>query len=331
MQFCKKITAVIVGSAVLFCACSGKSNSLSTNATTETSAPNEVEVVTFNADSAYARVAEQVAMGPRVPGSDANAKLGRYIVDYLKRNGADTVLIQRTNADVAGKSTPIVNIMGRYGVDRLKRVILLAHYDTRPIADEDPDEAKRSRPIDGANDGASGTGVLLEIARIMGEQMPDSIGVDILFVDAEDSGDSGNDDSWCIGTKEWVKQMPYKIGMKPRFGILLDMVGGRNAVFHREYFSEQAARSINDKVWSRAAVSGFGSRFPNEVGIPVVDDHVPLIKAGIPTIDIIENRNPSTSYFNPTWHTHADNMSNIDKETLGVVGQVVVNTLYNEK
>lgn len=331
MHLCKKISSVLVGSIVLFCACSGKSNSSPINATAEPATTKKLETVDFNADSAYAHVAKQVAMGPRVPGSEANAKLGKYIVDHLNKYGADTVLVQRTNAMVADKSTPITNIMGRFGVDRHKRVILLAHYDTRPIADEDPEESKRNQPIDGANDGGSGTGVLLEIARTIGQQMPDSIGVDILFVDAEDSGNSGDDESWCIGTKEWVKRMPYKIGMKPRFGILLDMVGGRNAVFHREYFSEQAARSINDKVWSRAAVSGFGSRFPNSVGIPVVDDHVPLIKAGIPTIDIIENRNPSTGYFNPTWHTHADNLSNIDKETLGVVGQVVVNTLYNEK
>ncbi len=331
MHFCKKISTILVGSAVLFCACSGKSNSLSENKTAESVEMQKAATVKFNSDSAYVRVADQVAMGPRVPGSEANAKLGRYIVDHLKKYGTDTVLIQRTNATVAGKSTPITNIMGRFGADRHKRVILLAHYDTRPIADEDPDVSKRNQPIDGANDGASGTGVLLEVARTIGRQMPDSIGVDILFVDAEDSGDSGDDESWCIGTKEWVKQMPYKIGLKPRFGILLDMVGGRNAVFHREYFSEQAARSINDKVWSAAAVAGFRSRFPNEIGIPVVDDHVPLIKAGIPTIDIIENRNPVTGYFNPTWHTHADNLSNIDKETLGVVGQVVVNTLYNEK
>lgn len=331
MHLCQKISCILVVPALLFCACTGRSSSLTAAATTGSVSEKKVEIVEFSGDSAYARVADQVAMGPRVPGSEANARLGRYLVDKLQAYGADTVMVQKTVADVAGKPTPVVNILGRFGADRHKKVLLLAHYDTRPVADEDPDESKRNRPIDGANDGASGTGVLLEVARTIGRQMPDSIGVDILFVDAEDSGDSGDDESWCIGVKEWVKQMPYPIALKPRFGILLDMVGGRDAVFHREYFSDRMARNVTDKIWSRAAVSGYTSRFPNEAGIPVVDDHLPLIQAGIPTVDIIENRNPATGTFNPTWHTHADNLSNIDPTTLQIVGQVVLNTLYNEK
>ena len=331
MHLCQKISCILVGPALLFCACSGRSSSLNNSEAVAALPEKKVEVVEFNGDSAYARVADQVAMGPRVPGSEANARLGRYIIDRLKNYGADTVIVQRTVGQVAGKTTPVVNILGRYGADRRKKVLLLAHYDTRPVADEDPDESKRNRPIDGANDGGSGTGVLLEIARTIGLQMPDSIGVDILFVDAEDSGDSGDDDSWCVGVKEWVKQMPYPIAFKPRYGILLDMVGGRDAVFHREYFSDREARHVTDKIWSRAAVSGYSSRFPNETGIPVVDDHLPLIQSGIPTVDIIENRNPVTGTFNPTWHTQADNLSNIDPATLKVVGQVVLNTLYNEK
>lgn len=226
------------------------------------------------------------------------------------------------------------NIMGRFNPSAPQRILLLAHYDTRPWADRDPEPENRSTPIDGANDGASGVAALLEIARVAGREMPDSVGFDLLFVDMEDSGspaDSADDseDSWALGAQEWVKNMPYTPETKPRFAILLDMVGGKDARFHREYFSDRDARAVVDRIWSIARMSGMADRFPNATGGAIVDDHLHINAAGIPCVDIIESANPATGSFNPTWHTMADNASNIDRRTLRDVTQVVLNTLFS--
>jgi len=221
--------------------------------------------------------------------------------------------------------------MGQFNKDAVKRVLLLAHWDTRLWADAEADASKHSTPIDGANDGGSGVGVLLEIARCLGVEKP-TIGVDILFVDAEDYGQSQGDDenTWCLGTQYWIKNLPYTPGSIPEYGILLDMVGGKDAKFHREYASQYLAGHIVDKVWTMAVASGYGNVFVNEVGGSVMDDHVYVNQANIPCIDIIENNNPSTSSFNPTWHTLNDNMSNIDRQSLKAVGQTVLNLIYQE-
>ncbi|MDE7141410.1 MAG: M28 family peptidase, partial [Muribaculaceae bacterium] len=225
------------------------------------------------------------------------------------------------------------NVMGRFNPQARKRVLLLAHYASRTWADQAPDPANHTKAIDGANDGASGAAVLLELARLLGQQRPDSLGVDLLFVDAEDSGNSDSYDSdltWCLGTQAWVRQMPYTRAEMPRYAILLDMVGGRGARFHREYFSDRFARPVVDKIWAAAARAGHADRFPNAPGGSVVDDHIHINRAGIPCVDIIETQNPETGSFNPTWHTMADNLSNIDRETLRIVAQVVADVLYNE-
>lgn len=308
--------------------CSGKHNPSATAAE-----PGVKSTVEFSADSAYSFVAMQTSFGPRVPGSEAHSKTIDYLCGKLAEFGADTILVQpfETTLALTGKSAKMKNILGRFNADKPKRVLLLAHFDTRPMADEEESTEQSSCPIDGANDGASGVGVLLEIARQIGLIQPEGVGVDILFVDGEDSGISGDDSSWCLGTQYFTKNMPYRIADRPIYAILLDMVGGRDAKFAREYLSQKNARQVVDKVWSRAAVSGHSSRFPNEIGAPVTDDHLPLQQAGIPAIDIIESSNPQTGCFNPTWHTLQDNLANIDRRTLGVVGQVVLDVLYNEK
>ena len=160
--------------------------------------------------------------------------------------------------------------------------------------------------------------VLLDVARALRANPVDSIGVDILLTDLEDSGTDGDDTSWCLGTQKWVENMPYTDGNLPVYGILLDMVGGRYA------------RAICDKVWAVAAASGLSARFPNERGGAVIDDHLYINRAGIPCIDIIENANPATGSFNPTWHTLGDNIGAIDPATLAAVSQVVLNTLARE-
>lgn len=327
----------IAALAVIGAAC----GSTSAKADTQTDDTTQtVEAPTFSADSAFAYVKAQTDMGPRTPQSPAHARCQAWMVAQLHAFNADTVIQQRvTVTDYYGKSLPINNIMGRYNTSDKKRILLLAHYDTRPWADEDADASKHNTPIDGANDGASGVGVLLELARHLGANSP-QIGVDILFVDAEDSGISAPDDasedeqaqtelSWCLGTQYFAQHMPYTPANAPFAAILLDMVGGKNAVFKHEYFSYQAAKNIADKVWQTASDSGFSSQFQNSIGGAVTDDHLHIIAAGIPAIDIIEIGNDQTGSFNPTWHTTNDNIDNIDANTLKAVGQTLINYIYS--
>lgn len=292
--------------------------------------------VEFNSDSAYSYVAKQVSFGPRVPGAPAHSACADYIVSKL--NGADSIIIQKCSAkNFKGETLPLTNIMGRFNINAKRRVLLAAHWDTRPWADNDPDKTNHATPIDGANDGASGVGILLELARLFNEKAP-AIGVDLLFLDGEDSGCSSsmiedNDDTWCLGSQYWSANTPYADSpeSRPAYGILLDMVGGRNAKFYREYASERYASDVNSKVWAVANASGYGNRFINSVRGAVNDDHLHLNNAGIPSIDIIECGNHETGSFPPSWHTLQDNMDNIDQATLKAVGQTVANTIYLEK
>ena len=294
-----------------------------------------VPAVKFNADSAYSYIKAQVDLGTRVPGSPGHAKCVEYITSELGRHGVDTVTIQKgTVTAFTGETLPITNIMGSINPDATKRVLIAAHYDTRPWADNETDEVRRATPILGANDGASGVGVILELARVLSANRPE-IGVDFLLVDAEDYGDNegfGNkEDTWCLGTQYWGANQPYTAANRPAYGIVLDMVGGRNARFHREYYSNKAARPVVDKVWGTAARIGYSRFFPGEIGGSLIDDHLYINRAGIPCIDIVECNNSQTHSFPPTWHTLADNMSAIDTAPLKAVGQTVLTVLLEER
>lgn len=284
-----------------------------------------------DADSLFQYVADQVALGPRVPGSEAHDRCGDMILARLKGYGIDSVVEHMAPVVTFDGAHHVArNIMGCINPAATRRILLLAHYDTRPWADNDPDANEHTRPVVGANDGASGVAVLLEIARQLGGALADSVGVDLLFVDMEDSGTSDGPDSessWCLGTQEWVKEMPYTVANRPQFGILLDMVGGQGAVFHREYLSHQLAPGIVDRVWAVARETGFGDRFVNSVGGAVVDDHLFVNRAGIPCIDIIESKHPHTGTFNPSWHTSSDNLGGIDRTSLEAAAQVVLNVI----
>lgn len=315
------------------CACSGSSSGSATASTAPAAQVSAtVSLPVFSADSAYAAVASQVAMGPRNPGSDAIRQCGEWIVSELRRYGADTVIVQRTTEPDPmnpSRMVPLVNIIGRFNDEAKNRLLVAAHYDTRPVADEDPDESRRNKPIPGANDGGSGVGVMLELARLMGVQTPET-GVDLLFVDLEDSGTSGDDASWCRGSQYFASHLPYKSAAeRPRAAVVLDMVGAPGARFHREYFSQQANPALVDRVWASARAAGSASRFPDELGGPILDDHLPLISAGIPAIDIVESRSEATGTFPEAWHTHADDMSAVDRSTLGAVGRTMVHFIYN--
>lgn len=297
----------------------------------------KVKAPEFNADSAYQYIKSQVDFGPRVPNSKEHIACGDYLSEKLTSHGAQ-VINQR--ADVVAYDGTILkarNIIGSYKPENKKRVALFAHWDTRPWADNDKNEANHHTPILGANDGASGVGVLLEIARQIQAKQPE-IGIDIILFDAEDYGTpqfyngNRNENSWCLGSQYWA-QVPHVEGYNARFGILLDMVGGKNATFYKEGYSNQFAPSVVKKVWDTANQLGYGNFFINEKGAEITDDHLFVNRiAKLPSIDIVpfEIGNEQSS-FGSSWHTVDDNMDVIDKSTLKAVGQTVMEVIYNEK
>ncbi len=294
----------------------------------------------FDPDSAYTFIEKQVAFGPRVPGSAAHEACGDWLVAQLKTNGA-TVIEQRDSVIAFNnRKMPLRNIIGSWKPEAKERILLFAHWDTRPFADRDDD--RKHEPIDGANDGGSGVGVLLEIARHLSDQASGSrpkLGIDILFTDMEDHGepsgsmtlDEKSIDTWALGAQYFAKN-PHVPNYKARFGILLDMVGAHDAKFYQEALSMQYAPAIVRKVWRTAHAIGYGDRFVQETKYFVgIDDHVPINKQlRIPSIDIIQY-DPSTNAFGPFWHTHDDNMDVISKETLKAVGQTVMEVVWKER
>lgn len=336
----KNLFIIITLAATLTLASCGDKQSKGNNNPSEK--PKKTVVVpNFNADSAYSYVAKQTEFGPRVPETQAHAQCGEWLVSKLSA-WADTVIAQDFRTRLFnGKGIDGKNIVAVFNPEAKKRIVLCAHWDSRPYADHDPDEANTHKPIDGANDGASGVGVLLECARLFQNQpLPEKLGIDIVLFDLEDYGPhqeqamdyyENNDNYWALGSQYWSKQ-PHVYGYKAFYGILLDMVGGPNPNFQKEYYSQGYAAWVVNKVWRKAADLGYRQQFSNEQGSIISDDHVPMNQiAGIPTIDIIDLQpNSSNGCFPEVWHTVNDNLENIDKETLGVVGQVLVHVIYEE-
>lgn len=296
----------------------------------------------FNADSAYAYTAQQCSFGPRTMNSTAHDKCEEWIIGKFKALGC-TVSTQK--ADLKGYDGTILhstNILASFNPQAKKRILICAHWDSRPWADADPDSLNWHKPVMAANDGASGVAVMLEIARqlnvVKGKKgaLRNDLGVDFLCLDAEDWGvpswsnaqDTG--DSWALGAQYFASHLPK--GYKPMYGILLDMVGGEGATFYLEGMSKQYAPEVQEKVWSAAEAAGYGGLFPTDDGGMVTDDHIPLNKtAHIPTIDIIPfYPNFDRSSFGPTWHTVDDTMEHIDRSTLKAVGQTVIQVIFSE-
>lgn len=293
----------------------------------------KIEKPVFDADSAYHFVKEQVDFGPRFPNNEAHDKCAKYLENKLKSFGLKASTQIGKAVTFNKKNITIKNIIGEYNPDAERRILLFAHWDTRPFADQDT--KNMTKPILGANDGGSGVGVLLEVARQLTLTKP-GIGVDIIFFDAEDYGqpssinpneDSSN--SWCLGSQYWSKN-PHKENYKAEYGILLDMVGAMNSQFLQEAFSNKYAPLIVQKVWSNAKKLGYNNYFLNQQTGYLIDDHKFVNEiANIPSIDIIHYENNRGS-FHPTWHTHHDNMDIIDKKTLAAVGEVLLYTIYQE-
>ena len=298
-------------------------------------APSAVTIPTFNGDSAYQYTKAQVAFGARVPNTKAHDLCATYLSETLKRFGAGVFEQKADLQAFDGTILHAVNIIGSFNPTATKRILLFAHWDARPWADNDPVVANRKTPVMAANDGASGVGVLLEMARLIGQQSP-SVGVDIAFFDAEDYGapswyksQQNTEDSWCLGTQFWAHN-PHLADYKAEYGILLDMIGAPDATFYREQVSEQFASNIVTKVWSQAATLGFSNLFLQEKGGAITDDHVYVNQiAGIPSIDIIDFK-PQAGGFATYWHTTHDTMENVDKSTLQAVGMTLIHVVYNE-
>ncbi len=294
-----------------------------------------VEVPSFNADSAYNFIADQVAFGPRVPNTKGHIACADYLIEKLN-SYCDTVIVQEAQLTAFdGNVLNSKNIIASFKPLRAKRVLLCAHWDTRPFADQD--SINKNSAIEGANDGGSGVGILLEIARQFSLKKPD-IGVDIILFDSEDYGQPSESDyprmehSYCLGSQYWATHL-HKDNYFAKFGVLLDMVGGENAVFTQELASVTFAPKIVKKVWNTAAKLGYGSTFKFQKTNLIIDDHLyinNLAQGRVPTIDIIEYNPITESHFYEHWHTHEDKLENIDKNTLKAVGQTVIDVVYNE-
>ena len=288
---------------------------------------NQQATPVFNSDTAYEFIKKQVDFGPRVPGTPAHGKCADYLVLKLKSYGMETT-VQRGTVQTFDKNQFVLkNIIASFKPDAQSRILLCAHWDTRPFADSDTKD--KDKPIDGANDGASGVGIALEVARQLNISSP-NIGVDIIFFDIEDYGTSGNNESWCLGSQFWAKNI-HKTNYYANFGILLDMVAGANATFPKEFKSVENASAAVDKIWKTANDLGFGNYFLSQTKDFVgIDDHIYVSRAGIPCVDIIEY-NQLTGGFGSYHHTHQDNMSLVDKNTLNAVGQTLLEVIYKEK
>lgn len=281
------------------------------------SAASDAPYPRFDGAAAYELVQRQVAFGPRVPGTEGHRAMAAWVEGYLRQR-ADTVIVQRfTHVSVDGESLPMVNFLARFRPSS-RPVLLLAHWDTRPRADAAYESADRDKPVPGANDGASGTAVLLELANVLA-QTPPPRAVDILLVDGEDYGDFAVGKDVFVGSRYFAANLPQ--GYRAEYGVLLDMVGDRDLNIYVEGNSNRLAPEVVDRVWNIARRLGFNDIFHRETRHTVNDDHIPLNDAGIPTIDVID-------FDYAYWHTPEDTPDKVTASSLGAVGTVMTRLIY---
>jgi len=286
----------------------------------------------FEGERAFALLEKQVAFGPRYSGSPGHARAADFLLAEMKRH-TKAATEQRFIRKVDGKALEFRNIIGSFGPDGSGRekgpsaeenghILLCAHWDTRPLADQEVDAEKRRKPIPGANDGASGTAILLELARLFSMKPPE-VGVTIVLFDGEDYGITP--DAMFIGSEEFAKNWKRLThGKSFRYGVLLDMVGDRNLAIYREGFSSSAAPQVVDRVWKAARESGNSEYFKDEIRHTVNDDHIPLLAAGIKCIDVID-------FDYGPWHTLDDTIDKCSPKSLQIVGDVISHLIYSER
>jgi len=279
----------------------------------------------FSTDNAYDNIKKQLDFGFRIPGTRAHRGCADWLFKTLQ-NSCDTAYFQSGTgkAPKDGKTIPIYNIIGSINPAAKYRMIIASHWDSRPYADQD--NQKQTEPILAANDGASGVGIILELARIISTQKPEW-GVDFVLFDAEDLGLPDQENSFCLGSQYWGKN-PHTPNYKANFGVLLDMVGGKNAQFMWEENSNTYANWVLVHTWQIANELGYENQFPLKMIGAITDDHKYVYEATkIPMIDIIQY--DPNSGFAPFWHTHNDNMEAIDKRTLNAVGNTMLHLIFN--
>lgn len=275
----------------------------------------------FDGAPAMELVREQVAFGPRVPGAMGHARQLAWMIERLDALAPETVADTFTHVTTSGDTLTLTNVLARFRPEEDRRILLLAHWDTRPRSDEAADSSLHEVPVPGANDGASGTAVLLHLASLLAEHAP-PMGVDILLVDGEDFGPGQED--MLLGARHYAEMLP-NVG-RPVYGVLLDMVGDADPLFEVEGYSARFAPVVVRKIRRAAERLGYTDIFPNRVGLDVVDDHVPLIEAGLPTANVIDlEYGPDNAY----WHTPDDVPERMSARTLGIVGEVVTELIYS--
>lgn len=281
--------------------------------------PQPLTVLPFNGQSAYELLVQQCDFGPRVPDTPAHDSCRVFLVAELKKY-ADQVAEQRFDEYLPGlqKTVKLTNVIASFDLQATQRILLCAHWDSRPWADQDADTSKHRQPILGANDGASGVAVLLEVAKTL-KSTPPPVGVDIIFFDGEDAGISGQNDTYLAGSRYFARHKATSFN--PMMGILLDMVGGANLQLYKEVNSVNYAGAVVDRVWNLAARLGVTEFFPTAKH-QVTDDHIPLLEVGIPVIDIID-------FDYAYWHTAGDTPDKCSAASLEKVGRVVLAAVYN--
>jgi glutaminyl-peptide cyclotransferase len=272
-----------------------------------------------------ALLVQQCELGPRIPGSPGHAQLRQMILAMAREsNLAGNELCFMVANPMGEGELELCNIVVSAGPAGGERLWLGAHFDTRPVSDKDPDPARRDTPLIGANDGASGTAILLHLMELFGKQAP-ARGVDLLFLDGEDMGSAGRPEQFCLGSAHLARTWqdfgnPLANG-KPEGVVILDMVGDRNLVIPMEQYSLRYSGPLLEALFRRAESLGL-SVFVPEPGPAVYDDHLPFIQAGIPAVDLID-------FDYPAWHTTADTPEACSAASLGQVGALMVDLLYN--
>ena len=274
----------------------------------------------FDSDKAFDLVLKQCSFGPRYPGSSGHQQCKEFIIDNLSKYGDDIIVDTHKIKDpLSVDSVDIHNIFYRINPNKNIRVLLIAHWDTRRYADRDPDSLNHTKPVLGANDGASGVAVLLTILDKLSNDKLENIGIDFLFADAEDMGLYGRPETWAIGSKLFSKNYPTKL---PQFGICVDMVADKRLNIEIEGYSYQMAPSLINNIWGIAKDKGYENIFKYELGAKIIDDHLSFsIMTGLPSIDIID-----LDY--EYWHTIQDVPDNISKNSMYVVGDVLIDFIY---
>lgn len=274
----------------------------------------------FDGEAALRYARAQVDFGPRVPGTEGHRKAGDWIVEQMKARGATVVEQHWSHTTAGGKKLPMRNILARFSPQATERVLYVTHWDTRPTADAESDPANQFKPIDGANDAASGVGLFVALADAL-KQKPPAMGVDLLFVDGEDYGTFGPPDvDVLLGSTYFASHLPEP-GYKPVFGVLFDMIGDADLRIAQEENSVRQASDVVQRVWAKAAELGYGSVFVPASAGAITDDHIPLLAKGLKVIDVIDlDYGPGNSYH----HSLKDTMDKISARSLKIVGDVAL-------